>query len=470
MEDNIAKVLATRQHEEIKNKMNVWNLIYDAYKGGDSFITKDNLFQYRIEDNMRFNQRLKRADYTNHTATLIDMIVGFIYSNAVSRDIPEKYSYIKNNIYKGKSIQSFMNMVATSCLKSTVGILVDSPKFEIDTEAERIANDLNPYVVFYHPSKICDFEEDDKGNLEWIILDNSHLDKTDPKAIPEQKIIKRLWTKEYYQDIETVKSNGNKKEFVLHEEVSHDLGEIPFIFVNSRDIDGNNITDSPFEDIVLKSRTIFNINSWATEVLASSSFQLLLFPYENQNDLDNIAATFDPSSGGIGDLPVVPFKALSQRPSFEAPDIDLNKFIEMVNHLSSEILSKFGMKPDEKGSWESGVAKSISYHKTEAILRSISIQLENAEKEIIRLCGLYEGTEIPGEIEYSLMYEKNDIEKELSRLERLFKIPSQNIKDKATREMIKLSFPTMEDEELDNLLLDTQETQEVPEVSNTEIE
>lgn len=454
MEDNIAKVLATRQHEEIKNKLPIWNLIYNAYKGGDSFITQENLFQYRIEDNVRFKQRLKRADYTNHTATLIDMIVGFIYSNSVKREIPEKYSYIEDSIYRGKSIQSFMNMVATSCLKSTAGILVDSPKFEISTEAERIENGINPYVVFYHPSKICDFEEDDKGNLDWIILDNSHLDKTDPKAIPEQKNIKRLWTKKYYQDIETIKGNGNKKEFILHEEIPHNLGEIPFIFVNSRDIDGNNITDSPFEDIVLKSRTIFNINSWATEVLASSSFQLLLFPYENQNDLDNIAATFDPSSGGIGDLPVVPFKALSQRPSFEAPDIDLNKFIDMVNHLSSEILSKFGMKPEEKGSWESGVAKSISYHKTEAILRSISIQLENAEKEIIRLCGLYEGTEIPAEIEYSLQYEKNDIEKELNRLEKLFKIPSQNIKDKVTKEMIKLNFPDMEEKELANLLSD----------------
>ena len=453
MSEDKAKILATRQHEKLKEKLKIWKLIYEAYSGSQAFINKSNLFIYRIEDNLRYEQRLKRADYTNHVATLIDMIIGFIYSNPVHREIQEGFAYIQNSIYKGKSLQNFMNMIATNSLKSTVGVLVDSPIISEMTEAERKLNNINPYVVYYRPEEICDFEEDDTGQLEWIILDNSYIDKSDPYSKPSEVFNKRLWTKEYYQDI-YMSMDGSKKNYKLGEEYYHDLGQVPFIFVNSRDIDGNNITDSAFEDIVLKSRTIFNMNSWASEILASSAFQLLLFPYENQGDLDNIAELFNPASGGIGDLPVIPFKALSQKPSFEAPEIDVDKFIKMINHLSSEILSKFGLKSEEKGSWESGVAKSIDFYKTEAFLKSISTQLEVVEKKIIDLCSLYENTKIEYKIEYNKNYEKSDIEKELKRLESLFKIPSDNLKKEIYKEMARLTLTNKDQNEVEELLND----------------
>jgi hypothetical protein len=448
-----AKLLATRQSDKIKEKLPIWKMIYDAYSGGSRFINKDNLFQYRVEDNLRFEKRVQRADYTNHTQQLIDMMVGFVYANPPKRDVEDKYSYIVDSIYKGKSLQSLMNMVATNCLKSTVGILVDSSDITPETEADRIENGLNPYVVYYTPSQICDFETDDNGQLVWIILDNSYLDKSDPSVDPVYKKVKRLWTRDFYQDIET-KTVDSKETYILGEEIHHLLSEIPFIFVNCRDNDSDLICDSPFEDVVIKSRLVFNIASWASEVLASSSFQILLFPYENQSDLDVIATTFDPKSGGIADLPVVPFKSSTQRPSFEGPDIDIDKFINMINHLSEEILSKFGMKKETKGSWESGVAKSIDFEKTEAFLKTLSLQLQECERKIVGFCEMYEQAEIDAVIDYHFTYEKADIDKQLNRLAMAFTIPSRSVHEKAYKEMIKLTFPEAEQKELDDLVKD----------------
>lgn len=448
-----AKILATRQSGKIKDKLPIWNMIYDAYAGGKAFIKAENLFQYRIEDNLRFQKRLDRADYTNHAQQLIDMMIGFVYANTPKRDIEEKYSYITDSIFKGRSLQSLMNMVATNCLKSTVGILVDAPAVSVATEADRVENGMNPYVVYYTPSQICDFEVDDSGELIWIILDNSYMDKSDPTVAPEIKNIRRLWTRDFFQDIETVKEN-NKETYVLSEEIPHGLPEIPFIFVNCRDNDSDLICDSPFEDVVIKSRLVFNIASWASEVLASSSFQIIFFPYETQADIEAITATFNPASGGMGDLPVVPFKTGAQPPFFAGPDIDIDKFISMINHLSEEILSKFGIKKDSKGSWESGVAKSIDFEKTEAFLKALSLQLQECERKIVELCGMYENKEIDAKIDYHFTYEKADIDKQLNRLAMAFTIPSQNVQNKAYKEMVKLTFPEAEGDEIDDLVSD----------------
>ena len=450
MADNdIAKLLATRRHERLKEKDDIWKLIYQSYVGGIKYINEENLFQYRIEDGYRYTQRLKRADYTNHVAQLIDMLTGFIFAKEVKREIDEPYSYILNSIHKGKSLQSLMNMVASNCLKSTVGILVDSPKIDTEmSQADRKVNKINPYVVYYSYNQICDYEIDDNGELEWIILDNSFVDKTDPLKPEELKQIKRLWTKTYYQDITVIKDSTDNK-YQLGEMVEHNLDKVPFIFINCKDVDEDYVCDSPFEDIAIKSRKVFNIASWTDEVLAGSSFQVLFMPYTDQSDIDIINALFDPQQGGIGDLPVIQFKTGNQPPFFAGPHLDnIDKHISLMEFYTDEILAKFGLKREEKGLYQSGVAKSLDFDKTEAFLRTVSEQLEQTERKIIELCGLYEGKEIPSTIEYAKDYEKEEITEALNNLSMAFTIPSKTVQTKAQLEIAKTLFPEMEDKEL----------------------
>lgn len=446
-----AEILFKRRNKKLKDKYEIWKLVYQAYKGGLDFINSENLVQWRLEDNQRYKDRLKRADYTNHTQQLIDMLIGFIYAKPVKREIEDKYSYIFDSIYKNKSIDSLMNTVSTNCLKSTVGILVDSPEINDDlSEADRTKNGLNPYCVFYEPFQICDYEIDDKGELIWILLDNSYIDSSDPYTEPQEIRIKRLWTRNYYQDVQEFKDNNNETIYDIGDEINHNLGIVPFIFVNAKDIDDDYITDSPFEDIALKSRTIFNISSWCDETLAGTAFQVLFMPYETQQDMEVISNLFSMQKGGVGDLACIPFKAGSQPPTFGGTVVDIEKYMNRIKHHTDEILLKFGIKSESKGYWnESGVAKSIDFSKTESFLKSVSLQLEETEKRIIYLCSLWEGKEIKATIEYSRDYEKPDIQSELNKLMMLFTFPSDEIKMKAYIEAVNLLFPKLTADEID---------------------
>lgn len=445
MTEDKAKILFERRHQKLKDKADIWKLIHQSYKGGVDYINKDNLFQYTIEDNKRYTQRLKRADYTNHTQMLINMIAGFINVKKVKRDIDPKYSYIENDVYKGKTLQSLMDMVVVECLKSTCGLLIDSPS-TIDglTEADRIANNLHPFVVFYNYTRIEDFDIDDNGELLWIKLNNSYIDKSDPYSSPVEKKIVRLWTRTYYQDIEEVKDENSNTTYIAYEEIPHSIGKVPFIFTNPRDIDDDFIADSIFEDIAIKSRKIFNMSSWLDESLAASSFKMMFVPYENADDLAAITQIFTGVGGsGLADSPAVFFKQGTQKPFFDGPAIsdNIDNYIKSMALAAEDILNKFGLKSESKGSWESGVAKSIDFSKTEAILKSISKQLEETEKKIIYFCGLWEGKEIKAEIAYSYEYEKQDIEKELLRLQTAFIIPYDEVQKQAYKEMLSLIFP-----------------------------
>ena len=448
-----AKLIFTRQHPLLADKAGVWRLIDQAYKGGISFINSDNLYRYMIEDSVRYDQRLKRADYQNHTAMLIDMLAGFLYAKPVKRDIDKEYSYIIERIYRGKSMQNLMSLLSVATLKYTCGILVDSP--DIDTtgmsKADRTAGRIDPYVIFYPPFRICDYEMDESGELEWITLDNTSIDKSDPLTAPAERKVKRLWTKEYYHDVEEKVVDGEKVyNFVTPEPIYHNLGRIPFTFVNARDCDIDGINDSIFEDIAIKSRKIFNISSWLDESLMASAFKILFMPYETKEDTEAIIALFAPNTAGIADVPAVPFRTGSQRPFFDGPAISdkIDNYLKAINQANEEILNKFGLRAESRGSWESGVAKSIDFSKTEAILRATSLQLQATEQKIVEFCGLWEDREIKATIEYPTGYEKDDLDKEVTRLIQVISIGSDTLKRKAARHIAIINFPDSTPEEL----------------------
>jgi len=461
-----AKIIATRKHPKLQAKLPVWKLIYDAYTGGSNFINEDNLQQQVREETTAYKRRLERADYTNHTQQLIDQFVGYIYTNPVKRVIDPKYSYINDSIYRGKSLQSLMDSVSTNCLKGTVGILIDSPALTVVTEADRISNNIHPYAVVYAPDKINDFDIDDKGELLWITLNNDYIDKSDPTAEPVEVKTVRLWTRSYYRDVKITKDDQGEIKYIAEDEIPHGLGKIPFIFVNCRDAESDYICDSPFEDVVLKSRTIFNYESWANGALGASSFQILVYPYVTQEDAKEIESLFDPTTGSIWDIYVYPYSvgSSSAKPDFIKPDNSIDDHIKMIELLTEQINNKFGLKTDSKGSWESGVAKSIDFSKTEAFLKPLSLQLQETERKIVEYCAMYEQKDITYSIEYASTYEKSDMNNRITQLSTMLAIGSKTLQTKVQMEMINQTFPGMDQSEMDTIRKELEATAGLPDL------
>ena len=428
MDKDIAEVIKTRLHPKIEAKQSIWKLIHNSYIGGIEYISKDNLFQYSLESNADYIKRVARSVYFNHVQPLADMLVGFLYSEHPDRSsISDEFTYLIEKATHRLSFDSFMHFVATHSLLYTVGVLVDSPVFDpdkVNTIADRRAEGLNPYCILYYPSQIKDFHFDKNGRLAWVLLDNSYYDNSNPLQEAGTVTIYRLWTPDNYTDF------LYEGEDVTITTTDIDLGEIPFTFVNWRDVGEDGISDSTFEDIALLSRQIYNYISYLDESVASSCFKPLFYPMADNDDIPK-----DLISGGLSALSIVPYNgSLSARPFFDSPALtDIDSIMSVMAIFNKEILSKAGLDKDEDRNYvQSGIAKSIEFEKCEAILRIGASQMEQTEKKIFRFAGLWEGkTDVETDINYTKSFQSEDIDIQLERLYNLFAMPIKQIKDVA---------------------------------------
>jgi len=220
--DEQYSIIKTRQNQSISEKRYIWDLIQDSYIGGEQYVKSNNLWQYRTESDSDFQNRKRRAVFFNHTQPAADMLTGFLYSNKPERTIQGQLDFLNIDSGKKQTFEQFMQKVATQSLLYTVGVLVDSPSFEeneVITMADRVGNNLNPYCVLYNYNRIRDFYTNDKGELEWILLDNSYNDNSNP-FVPTQKVqIYTLWTRD-----RAIEFNIDSEITTIQKEYEHNLG------------------------------------------------------------------------------------------------------------------------------------------------------------------------------------------------------------------------------------------------------
>lgn len=440
-------LIMSRIHPAIMDKLPIWNLISDSYVGGDKYLRRNHLFRYVRETELEYRARLKRSVYFNHVQPLADILSGMLFNDPVQRTAPG-FEYIINKAHKNKSLDAFMMNVSIYSLLYTCGILVDAPDDaqEYATLADRQNAGKNPYCVFYHPFQICDFNVDDEGCLEWVLLDNSFTDTSDPYSDAQKIYTRRLWTEEFYQDFYAVGEDEKNRNYSCDEPVVHGLGRVPFIFINWKDVNDDYISDSPFEDIALLDRHIYNLLSYLDEMLASGTFKTLFYPLGQGEGLPKELV-----ENGVGNLTVTPFDgSLSQKPFFDGPTLsEINPFIQAMQLYEKQILSKVGLDKDtEKTYAQSGIAKSLEYKKAESLLKLGAIQMENAEKEIFQLCALWEGKQFTGDIVYSKTFSSDDIDAAAKRLLALFsEMPYQSVKNASAKELVNKLLPELSDQE-----------------------
>jgi len=254
--ENPYEIIATRRNAKLDAKTGIYKLLSDSYKGGFDYVKSEpsHLEQYDREYKAAFQKHKARSVYINFMQPIVDLLTGFVFKDEPDRSgVPASVEYMTDQASKRKGMNQFMMGLCPQAIMYTMGVLVDSPSFdpnEYATEADRINSGLKPYVCMYFPWHIRDFACDDQMRIEWVLLDDSRTIKTDPLKPAEFKKIYRLWTKTTFQDFEIKEDNRTGKTTVLAEEIRfHNLGEVPFHFVNVRDIEDDHISDSPMEDI-----------------------------------------------------------------------------------------------------------------------------------------------------------------------------------------------------------------------------
>lgn len=463
--ENKLDIIANRQHPTIRDKNESFRLINVSYTGGQAYLDSSNLYQYVRENSKSYALRRRRAVYYNQVQPIADMMSGFIFADEVIREVPKNLDYMIERASKLKSMNSFMQKVSIQSNLYTCGVLVDSPKFEeglFKNLAERRAAGVNPYCVFYYPWQIRDYDYDEDYKLNWILLDNSKSTAKSPLSAREEEKIFTLWTRETVSNF-AIKIEAGKTDVTLLGEAAHTLGEIPFIFCNWRDIDDDFICETPFEDVSLLSRSIFNIYSWVDEQLAQGTFKTLFVPIEKTDDVPP-----DIKKSGFGHLSVFPFRGgLGQSPFFGGVDINnIQFYLDVIEKHSANILSKFGLNPDsDKDYVQSGRAKSVEFQKCEALLMSGSESMEQIEKAIFRFAGLWEGMkDVETKIIYTKEFMTDDINAETERLLSLLQLPYEKLKKEVSKLLIRKNlYMSNFDQKVLKEIFDEIDTQKAPE-------
>jgi hypothetical protein len=419
-------LLFLNRHPELKRKDDNWTLIYNSYIGGVAFNEGGYLIKYPKESQRSFEIRKKRAVYFNQVSPVVDMLSGLLFLNAPTRKIPAELNYIFDDISYGKKIDEFMRIVAAHSFMFTCGILVDSPSFdpnEVKTQKDIKDKNIHPYSVLYLPFRIRDFNINiNDGELDWVLLDNSYYEHTNPFAQGKEIIRYTLWTREYHQDFE---KTDLKSAAVPGEVKNHDLGKVPFRFVSWRDDNNDFVSETVCEDIAMISKLIYNNLSYMDEMLASGTFKMLAYP-SRDGDIPEAL-----KSGGVGPLGVIPYEIdSSTQPAFIGASLsDIDPFVKAIEFYMSEVLKKVGLSTDETKEFvKSGAAKKIDFQKMRALLISGALMMGKLETWICEISALWQKKSLESKVEYTSAFSDEDLQTEVTMLTELLVHPIKKLK------------------------------------------
>ncbi|MDY6969343.1 MAG: hypothetical protein SVR08_11925 [Spirochaetota bacterium] len=426
------EIIFSRRHEDLSIKDEIYHLIDDCYIGGQQFIDAEHLLKHEKESREGYSRRLELTPYINNFASLVDLIVGFLFVREPSRKETDNVKYIIDKATKTKGLTKFMQMVAIRSFLYPGGVLVDSPTFDpatVGSEKQRQNENLNPYCVFYTPFKIRDFAYDENNELSWIILDNSYTDKTNPLIDNITHEIYRLWTTNEFIDFERI-----GKEIVAGQAVEHGLGEVPFKFCMWRDDDDDFISESLSEDLAYIAKANYNNLSYMPEMLSAGTFKMLAYPSASGEIPDELV------SGGTGSLTLLPFDGnLSHKPEFIGSELgDVASYLSVLEYFSIEMLKIVGIDTDEAKQYvKSGVAKKLDFQKVKSYLSSGARMLGELETWIFQTVAKWENNITNASSSYETDFLSEDIDEKLARWTQLAMLPYKELQKTLHKIMVR---------------------------------
>ena len=423
------------RHPELKEKDEIWQLIFDSYIGGIEFKNNNYLVKYPKESSGSFDKRRNRSVYFNQLSPIVDMLSGFLFMNEPVRNLPTNYIYLLDTIAgKNNKFNDFMRIVSAYSFMFTCGVLVDMPSFDpniIKTKRDVVSNNISPYAILYLPFKIRDFNVSFvDGELDWVILDNTYYSHQDPFEKGKEIISYRLWTRNTFQDFILTE----KKEVQVMEENYHGLGFVPFRLHSWRDDNNDFVGESICEDIAMISKLIYNSMSYMDEMLASGTFKMLTYPSKDGGIPESM------KTGGVGALSVIPYDINSSKtPSFIGAELtDIDPFLKAIQFYMAEILKKVGLSTDETKEFvKSGAAKRIDFQKMRALLISGSAKMGKLEEWILRTSAKWLKKEIDVKIEYNSAFSDEDLQTEVTMLTELLVHPIPSLRKEVLSLIVK---------------------------------
>lgn len=179
------------EHPDYVANKATWSSYRDLYAGGEQL--KANAAQYLVRRQKEpldvYSERLTRVFYQNYVGSIVDWYCATLFRREPmvmtegDNDNGKAFvsEFTEDCDLKGSSLTEFFRsqLIHTLVCGSSF-ILVDFPRraSRAGTWAEEEAGGTSrAYLVGYRPEQIINWNYDDKGNYEWVVIRNSFLHK-----------------------------------------------------------------------------------------------------------------------------------------------------------------------------------------------------------------------------------------------------------------------------------------------------
>lgn len=172
-----------------------WNQLDALYEGGRRLLRDRAMLErifprHRGESDAIYSERTKRALYIPYAAEILDYIVAQLTAEPLrlhldeDQEIPPFYAeFVKDVSPPGGERLDISALIKRQILRAlicrTAWTLVDLPSMPRDMNGASIFSDLasqeksgalNAYVICIDPISVIDWEEDEAGELEWVVV------------------------------------------------------------------------------------------------------------------------------------------------------------------------------------------------------------------------------------------------------------------------------------------------------------
>ena len=382
-----------------------WEFFLRSYFGGRLYREGGYLLKHPFESTENYNRRKATAYYYNYCGPIVDIMVSHLFRKPPKRDFgslskdPLFSAFLDDCDLEGSSLARFMREAQRfASIYGRVSIVVDKPRVTAQTLAEEIRGGLRPYLVLITPENLLDWR--------FMRLPSGRA-VLDMVKIREEDGLYRIWTRTGWQLWKT-----GEEGVELLDSGRHTLGEVPIVTLYNKKSGIRMLGLSDIQDIADINRNIYYLCSDAREIIENTAFPMLAIPYEK---------------GSMEEKEIGPRNILQFDPSepnarpywLEAPHSSLSEIREWVRQDIAEIhrIAKLGgiRATEERSQPQSGVALELEHQQLHAVLSEKADNLEEAEREVLRLWARWQAKRFDGTVDYPDEFSIRDLDRELER-------------------------------------------------------
>ena len=286
------EVIFERKSEFYKKNIDTWSRAARALNGGRGYI-REALRKHPSETIDEYKARQEGSYNINLIKYSTSRFGDYIFSKPPRREGADE-EVVLDFDRKRAHIDTVMRSIFDHhTIFSLVWVFIDMPELDgniVDLRTKKKAK-IRPYGRAVAPMSVPDWSFDETGELEWLILEEVIVQKSNP--FMENKVVERrtLYTKEYWQRFERKIISPLDREtdsgIVAYPPVPNTLGRVPVIPYTTMLPEGL-LTTPPIDDILtIHDAVLAGESELLTNILKQTYGQLIL-PASSQGIVNKI--------------------------------------------------------------------------------------------------------------------------------------------------------------------------------------